>query len=352
MTRQGLEAGATGSTGVIQAPTIEERRETPQNSFLRFVNEKGELFTSFSTGVRRLREEEQAWRNSPRLVGLLDEVVKIIRDGSSRTFDPKKEQEFRRRYAGALLGDTESPISGDDIIQFRRGLLPPYGIKWDEWGVRADQFAQDYRAVRKPIREAALEAKQALLDQFAEYLKAEFKHLFDFRDFLTDSKLASVREGIRPFLMSLAEHVFKTREKDGNMLAQLHREWSDKTKGDVLDEIFESFWPLSIKIKRPGSVKSIKKEGDRTIINVDRRLFEFLLFSTLLVRQIRRYKNITPDTPEEEITDEDLCYALKQIPLSEWPESLRNDYQRFAAATVASVIDGIRKGLEPYRRFS
>lgn len=327
-----------------------EGLQVPQNGFLQFIEDKRELFAGFSSGIKSLREEEQAWRSSPRLAGLLDEIVGIIRDGSPTTFDPRKEQEFRRRYIDALLGDTESPLSIDDTIQFRRGLLPSYREKWDKLGEEVNQFSRDYQAVRKPIRETTLETRQALFAQFTEYLRVEFTHLFDFRDFLTDSKLKSMRGQIRPFLVSLAEHVFKAREKDGNMLAQLRREWSDKTKENVQNEIFESFFSLPMRGKGPGSTMSVKKEGDKTIVTVNRKLFEFLLFSTLLVRQIRRHKNITHDTPEEEITDEDIYSALKQIPLSEWPESLRNDYQRFAAATVVSVISEIQKGLEPYRR--
>lgn len=316
-----LETGVPGNTRVIQTSTAQERREIPQNSFLGFIDEQQALFTGFSSSVRRLREEEQAWRNSPRLAALLDEVVGIIRDGSPTTVDPKREQEFRRRYTEALLRDTESPLSGDETIQFRGQLLLPFRIEWDRWGERVEQFAEDYKAVRKPIRDAVLETRKALFAQFEEYLKAELKHLFDFRDFLTDRKLASAREGIKPFLTSLAEHVFRTREKDGNMLAQVRREWVERERDNIRDDIL-----------RPFLLSQNKGLGPN--------LYELLKFAFELYH------------PGKEVSDEEILYVLRQVGLSKWPEDFRSGYQKFAAATVASVVAEIQKGLEPYRKFS
>lgn len=318
MTR-GLEVQVTGGTGVIQAPTTEARREIPQNSFLRFIGEERTLFAGFSSNVRRLREEEQSWRDSPRLAGLLDEVVEIIKVGSPRTFDPKKEREFKRRYTEALFSNTESPLAGDDTIQFRRGLAQSYREKLDAWVVMAGQFERDYKTTRKPIRELVLETRQALFAQFAQYLRAEFKHLVDFGDFLIDPKLASAREDIRPFLTSLAEHVFKTREKDGNMLAQLRREWAEREKDSLEDDILKPF--LFSKNKGLGP-----------------NLYEILKLAFELYR------------PGEEVSDKEILRVLKKAGLSKWPEDFRVDYQRFTATTVASVISEIQKGLEPYRR--
>lgn len=319
MAQRGLEVGVTGKTQIIQSSPAKEGKEVPQNNFLIFIDEKRELFTNLSMGVRRLREEEQSWRSSPRFVALFDEFVEIIRVGSPRTFDPKKEQEFRRRYTDALFNNTESPLGEDETIQFRRKLLPPYRARLDEWEKTMSQFERDYQAVRKPIREVTLETRQALLAQFEEYLRADFAHLFDFRDFLADPKLASMREQIRPFLASLAEHVFKTREKDGNMLTQLRREWTERTK-DIINEVDLRFFLLS---------------PDK---GIGPKFFELIKFAVELMR------------PDENINDEDILHTFEKAPLTIWPEDVRMGYQKCSAARIASVIDGIRKGLEPYRR--
>lgn len=319
MVQRGLEAGVTRRTQSVTDLPAGERKEIPQNSFLQFIDEKRGLFAGLSSGVKRLREEEQSWRSSPRLGALLDKIAEIIRVGLSRTSDPKKEQELRRRYTDALFNNTESPLKEDETIQFRRKLLPPYRTQLDEWEERMSQFEIDYQAVRKPIQEATLEIRRVLLAQCAEYLRAEYAHLFDFRDFLADPKYVAKREAVRPFLVSFAERVFKTGDKKGNMLTQLRREWTDGEKENIRDDILRSFLFSPNKGLGPN-------------------LYGLLKLAFELFR------------PGEDVSDEDILDVLKQAGLSKWPEDFRVDYQRCAATTVASVIAGIQKGLEPYRR--
>ncbi len=341
----------------VPEPVLVPER-APKNSFVRFLDERRELFDQFGAQKQAVQAEENGWRASPSLDPLLDRPMGIIiavrageasggwsREGVSAREQKRAIAHGRKSVAARIFGKrarVDLEHFGVNVPWYQRRMSHEERQTMQDAFASLNAFTDAFSQAMAAVEEPFQATKTASFSDFANHLQQEPVHFFDFAVFLANPAYQEERKHIRPFLSELVTEEEKARrERQDNMLGGIQRQWVEKLRENPDDYTIRSFLESEIDPSQiPGEVKDGQAIAER-----NSRLIELFIFGLEIARKI------DPQLKELDVRKLDIEAAMRLLPpFHLWPTSLKQDFNRFVTFDYTALLASMRKSLEPYRQ--